>query len=622
MEMRNLAKKIFVSLMILVFNFFFVDFSLAADISASISRSSGVSPLAVNFNADLNFTSESEESFHNYEYAWDFDDSESGNWGTSSKSKNFDKGPVAAHIYESPGVYDATLTVKDLSGTIIDSEIFTITVIDPETVYAGDKTTCISTASDFTNCPAGANQVTTSDLAVLTSYTDAGERVLLKRGEAWTVSSNISFPNNNGPVTIGAFGSCPSSDELGICSNAPNITVVGLDSFLNLNNKRDWRIMDISFSEANGNSTVVGGGVNIKDGLIFRLKTDGFSTPIGWTHWRYNEIDYIENMTVASSRIENFNSNGFYVGSEKLVLLGNIVRDCSTSHVVRVWQSYVGVIGHNIFSGSSLDNSNGRHALKFHGPIYGTELGTFAQTSNGGLRRPSALTVVHNNIFGTSGPWPVYIGPQDSGSDERLYDIIFEKNKIIADYGNLSPMTVQVSLTFSGRYMTARNNIIDGSESANGYTGISINRRGIEWTPVGNRAYNNTIYNPETNSNGVVGIFVGVDATDTEIRNNLISYPNGIGPKAIIDDDSGISVMSNNLLTDSPGFIDSNNATPLSRNFDLLSNSSSINQGYANVVFDDFNGNSRRGVSIDLGAFEYDSGDVVPPTAPTGLGVI
>ena len=622
-KMKNNYKKIFISLGLFLIPFFALpNISYAADINASASRTSGVAPLGVHFNADLTASSETERSFHDLDYSWDFGDTNAGNWGTSGKPKNIDKGPIAAHIYETPGTFTATLTVRDQAGIIIDSETFIIIVNDPDVVFPGAKTTCISTESDFTGCPAGANQIITNDLSVMANYTDAGERVLLRIGDLWNVNSSINFPNNLGPVTIGAFGSCVSPDELEICENGPSITVSEIETFLNLSYKNDWRIMDINFFEANGTSSVIGGVTGIKNNLVLRLKTEGFNVPIGWTHWRYNDTDFIENMTVASSRVENFYLNGFYLGSEKLALLGNVVKDCSVSHVVRVWQSYAGVIAHNIFSGSSLDNSNGRHALKFHGPKYETEMGTFSETGNGGLRRPSAFTTVNNNIFGTSGPWPVYIGPQDSGSDERLYDIIFEKNKIIADYGNLSPMPVQISLILSGRYMTARNNILDGSRSANGYTGISINRRGLEWSPVGNRVYNNTIYNPETNSNGATGLFVGADAGNTELGNNLVSFLATVGPKRLIVDNSSDAIVSNNVLTDNPYFLDSSNRDPLMRNFFLTPDSiEAINQGYSVPLLDDFSGNLRT-VPYDIGSFEYDFRDITAPNSPSGLTVI
>src|SRR5688572_1431923 len=50
------------------------------------------------------------------EYVWDFGDPKSGAWANSGRSRNVAFGPVAAHVYQNPGVYTVALTVTDRGG--------------------------------------------------------------------------------------------------------------------------------------------------------------------------------------------------------------------------------------------------------------------------------------------------------------------------------------------------------------------------------------------------------------------------------------------------------------------------------------------------------------------------
>ena len=154
----------------------------AANITAS---DDGVAPLYVHFFDEDASASDGVglEPFHDYYYSWDFDDPGSGTWGSDGKTRNGATGPVSAHVYENQGTYTVSLTVIDsLSGTTIGTDTYTVTVNDPDTIYAGTLTTCVNTNSDnnFSGCPSGANQIQTDDITSITSYADAGERILFK----------------------------------------------------------------------------------------------------------------------------------------------------------------------------------------------------------------------------------------------------------------------------------------------------------------------------------------------------------------------------------------------------------------------------------------------------------
>lgn len=202
------------------------------------------------------------------------------------------------------------------------------------------------------------------------------------------------------------------------------------------------------------------------------MKTVGFAVPIGWSHWIDPNGEQISEMSIVSCNVMGARDNVAYVGSERLALLGNQFADADNSHVVRVWQAYKSVISNNKMSGSSLKSNSGRHSFKMHGPS-GWEL---VSKDWDCLKSRTEYTIVSDNVFGSSGPWPVSIGPQDDWKDERLSDIIFERNRYCADFGKRSSDSVQLdtALLFLGRQITIRNNIIDGSNFGAYFTGICV----------------------------------------------------------------------------------------------------------------------------------------------------
>ncbi len=465
------------------------------EIPRSVSRTSGVAPLSVHFTAGFFSSSTTSRTFHDYEYSWDFGDPESNNWGTTNKSKNSSKGPISVHIYKKPGNYTTTLTIRDDSG-LITTDTFEITVTDPDDVYSGSNTICVSTDSDFSGAPDGAMEVTTSDLSEVMQYVESGKRILFHRGSSWSVA-NLDFPNNSGPVTIGAYGDGNNPDTLGIYSNAPQITVTD-GNFLSLSRKQNWRIMDIHLLEPTGNFDLIGGAYDMQRILFLHMRVDGGKVGLGWSHWNNSSTPLvIDQMVLTESIVSDAKNNGIYVGGERIGLLGNIVKNSKDSHVARVWQGYKGVISHNIFSGASIEETTGRHALKLHGPGASDKTADDIHnppvegTSN--LENRTEFTVISDNIFGSSGPWPVAIGPHSVDSDAEVWDVIFERNRLISDYGVQNPILVSVSLNIWGRFISVRNNIFDGTESGNDYRAIVIHPSPYI-TTTGNRIFNNICF--------------------------------------------------------------------------------------------------------------------------------
>lgn len=587
----------------------------APTLPALASRTEGVAPLYVFFDAraltelappDLNGL----PGYVDLRYEWDFGDSEAGNWGTNGLSKNSDRGYLSAHVFERPGSYTVNLSAKGLDGTAATRSV-TITVTDPDAVYAGTATTCVSTRLDFDGCPSGASQLTTSDLSEVRKSVGDGKRVLLRRGDSWTVTDSMRLATKGGPLTVGAFGACVSPDALGICANAPLIYV---DNVPNSNNDNfaffltgadDLRLMDLTFQGDDKTGAI--GGLNPTRFLMLRVRATAMRVPFGWN---YSPPDPSELTAVVSCEGygQGTATDIAFLGGQHISLLGNDLRDAS-SHVVRVFLAHPGVIAHNTLSGASSSNTTGRHALKLHSPYYS---GAGHTTSGSGFVDATQSVVIHDNLIGSSGPWPVSIGPEncDPTLDEWLQDILVERNRFYSSVGIVgSP--VGVSLHATPSYVTVRNNIFSAENAAKGYSAVGVGQ-GCSGMPSSGhfRIFNNTVYIPEPAipDQSWTGVFVvEVGTIDTSIKNNLVQMTGAATSGPLILNRASIDELldDHNLLTATAGFVDVDNTDPLKKDLSLLSTSTAVDTGTEVPVFDDFGLATRpAGAGYDIGAFE------------------
>src|SRR3989344_9413013 len=149
---------------------------------ATANYASFVAPCAVFFDAteSTHSTLDSVKEFLFMDYMWEFNDPYCTNqvWNASGKSKCSDRGPVAGHVYETPGTYEATLYVSydGETDTAVTSQI---TVTNPDTVYNGANTICLradNSPDTWDGCPNGANQITNSDLDTAMGTTPTGNQ--------------------------------------------------------------------------------------------------------------------------------------------------------------------------------------------------------------------------------------------------------------------------------------------------------------------------------------------------------------------------------------------------------------------------------------------------------------
>jgi len=575
------------------------------------SRTSGVAPLSVHFDVESAIGSETATAqpmpeFHDYEYEWDFGDPGSGSWAPTGKPKNAAKGPIAVHVFEAPGTYRVNVTKRDSSG-VLASRMVTVTVSDPEAVYAGQKTICVSdaTSNDFTGAPAGSRHIATNDLRTIAPLAAAGTRILFRRGSTWSSVPDIQYlwPNNAGPVTIGAYGAGVGADAYGIYSNNPVIQLASGATFFAIDSKQDWRAMDLTFTSDSQAYGAVSGTSDFQKWLFLRLKISRAQNSLGWTIWDTRNLLLPDQMAIVSCVIPGAQDYPLYVGAEHLAILGSMCKDSSSTHVVRVWQAYRSVISDNDFSGSSLSSGTGRHALKLHSPLE-SQIGPSPGTGN--LQHRTSYSVVSDNVIGSSGPWPVNLAPEDSGSDERVSHIIFERNRYAGDHGSQSSTPLQIAIRVCGRYITVRNNILDSQTTGEYFTGIMVVPGGSTPSPVGVEIYNNTIFRKGPNSSGETWIGVSVESgcTGTAVKNNLVSFQNERNNAQLIANAGSGTVSAGNLLWPEAGFVNAAGSDPLARDFRLVS-SAPVDAGVKVPVFEDFLGNDRpKNSAYDIGAIE------------------
>lgn len=530
----------------------------ATQIVANASRTSGVAPLAVFFDATgTTNPSVTSRPFHDLEYRWNFGDTSAPMWTRGSRpnvsSKNAATGPLAAHVYENPGTYTATLTVFD--GTNSVARQISITVQDPNTVFSGPKTVCFSTgARGFAGCPSGAQQVGTSDFATaINTYKGTGKRLLFRRGETFSSAGTASIAVD-GPGIVGSFGA--ATDPQPVLQSTANVTEIKLSSS-RTPNIRDWRLMDLNLLGSGGSQSYgVGMDGGINQVTLLRLTTQkqriGIITDSNVLDWYnrtastsghriWDQFSLVDSTVTAAnhSMIVANKGYGTYISADRAFYAGNYVDNGGTAATDVAHVARFPYLGKSVISNNTLMRPGpGEHVIKLHAPTWGA-----AAAANRGLGGGYTrwLVISDNKIVGASNPWMIAIGPQNSTNDERVKDVISERNWLIAGSG------MQVAEIIFASDVTSRSNIFDMSAGASWQTGIHVGRRGVEPAPSNIRVYNDTFYSSKYLS---AARFMAVDlessASSVSARNNVAYAPHAASPMMIRNACGGCLAQSNN----------------------------------------------------------------------------
>ena len=542
------------------------------------NRSTGVAPLAVFFDAvdtvpGTKWTRTwSSGVFQPADiigshYEWDFGDPGSGTWSQTGKSRNAAIGFTAAHVYETPGTYTATLTVTDQTGTVRTyAQAITVTAINGTTYYVA------ANGSDSNNGTSISTPFLTASKGF--SMARANVSILFRRGDTFPASPlSISAA---GPGIVGTYGTGARPIILSSASNNSN----NGSNAITISN--DWRVMDLEIRGTAWAALQSGGTYP----LFLRNFVNGGAGVFCGLGGGGTGAAFVENEVSAPS------TYGTYFQGYQFAVLGNNVHNIGTSHAVRIPHMAKGVVSQN----RMWDPGTTRQALKLHSD----------NASN-----DTRWVTVTDNLW-RSDLWTISIGAQDAGVYETPSQILVERNNGYAVSGTTA------SLIMHSSSMVARNNVFDMTGGGGGMTPIWVVHMGSV-VPIENniRVLNNTIYKGNSGAD-FAGVAVGswptnstlTGPTNVVVRNNLVSAPLATGFKATVDTTGAIQaggpagaglVNDHNLLTTAPGF-----TNPSAGDFSLQAGSPAVDAGATLVeVLTDYLGTRRPlGNGFDLGAFE------------------
>ncbi len=474
---------------------------LSAGVSAQIrlvltpSRSSGVAPLAVFFDASAS-TGLSGGRFSLAHFTWDFGDTPAGSWATTGKTKNSATGFLCAHVFERPGTFSVTVNVRDGDGTAASSPArVSITVSDPEAVYAGINTRCVSQTGDFNGAPPGAQQVTSDDFASQIAWINgaANRRLLFRSGETW--SGVTTAFTGNGPHTIGAFGP-GAKPKFVVALNEPQ--TCGF-----LAGGSDWRLMDMEWDGSNLPSGGDGSGVSGFSGTeVLGLRLD----------------------------IHNAGSTGWGGGGDY-----NYLCDCAI-HDNGYFSVYVDGVGQAIM-GSNIDQM--RVATSFLRPAASQNMyvahnlvDASRSAPTTGIKWHSRRGVITDNII-TAGTSRISSGESGDGWDHpvnrNLGIVLIERNVLKPGNNPANDQYTSEGIGLHNADMVVRNNLLYDMNCA-----FDVDSFGRQAS-----VYNNTCYMTDSTKGLNVGNGDFINCPDAmfgcEVRNNIMmSLNRGLNGDAML----------------------------------------------------------------------------------------
>jgi len=204
-----------------------------------------------------------------------------------------------------------------------------------------------------------------------------------------------------------------------------------------------------------------------------------------------------------------------------------------------------------VIENNTIENANNVGAvLKLHSG------NTYLSSSTWAGAYTELLEISDNWFGGTSGAQLVENAPQNSGDDERLRNIVVERNL----FSGTTSAPGGKHLLVSAVNETVRDNVfyMPGTPSQYAFYGVQVAQRGIEPVPSGVEVYNNTCYAPNAVQDqrcvGFDGLAMRAPAINSVAQNNLFYVPAG-GHTTVVNNGTG-NTVSNNTATPSnnPGF--------------------------------------------------------------------
>ena len=381
------------------------------------------------------------------DYDWDFGDATPHYHGFN-----------AAHVYESPGLYLATLTVTDKFSASSSSSISIIVLPRTgKTVYYVDAALG-NDANAGTSPGAGAwRTATKAFLGLTTGFYHPGEQVLFQRGQTFDMQAGLIQPTHwmtGSGWVFGAYGAgAKPLIQVSSFTGATNYVF-----YCNGVGLAHGTFQDLSFDLTSSQGSVADffyHSENLYDLLFLRVDIRDFSqgfTFSGGTADRIQSGIFIANCTMQhSSLIQNFAT------SSRVALLNNQF-DFAGNHINYFAYLNCGVIAGNTFSRPAF----GRAALRIDGgpPAYPSNniqisdnvISGWIDPIDGypttGWNDPASPhydpLIAHNGGGNRYNYYLVYLAP-NTPEMQYMQDVVFERNTVVngerlmwmGDYENL-----------------------------------------------------------------------------------------------------------------------------------------------------------------------------------------
>lgn len=580
----------------------------AVEVSISASRTSGVAPLGVFFEAVVT-NAGVDYPFHELLYEWDFGASVTGSFAygnTLYNAKRYATGPLAACVFDEAGfpgtVHTVTLTVKRRTGgvtTTIGTATETITTSSSITEFdVAGKLLLINQSGTVGTNPfsnADTRQVAgTYTRAALAADIAAGYRAILFRGnETHTFEGQMNFSASDGPFLLGAYDTGTAKPTL-TSADASYTLHYGTDG------NDDARVVGVIIENTGG-----GDGLRVTadvDNLLVLNNdfgdVDGNCMQSWWSNHTTNGLPnyaFVHGNTTGNGTTQgssclrwgyNYNS---VQGND---LDGGDITGTGT-HVWRDSGTYKGVYAHNTLTGPDLaDGPTGR--------IYKAQ--GFSPGEMTGDPTHGEILIQDNLIVGYTTEW-FDIGRGDSPDAEKLRDFILERNffSVPASVADLTPNLQRAIKVFGAdtQRVTIRNNV--------GLVPASADSPLVELIQL-STALSGTLdsiwicNNSYSDENSPTGAFINVDAgTNVYCSNNLGSHDGANAPDAVSGTVAGDS--NNVYVSDNPF---STNPPTAITHFRLGSGASEIDGGGEVAgLFDDYERVAIDG-GVNIGAMQTD----------------
>lgn len=463
---------------------------ITVEIAAHCSMS-GVITLAApgrcTFEAIAHHNDPEIQPFHHLSYYWDFDDPEvTGQTWRNGRSRDHETYPIASHVFECPDgpcTRTISVTVADWENNVAQAEV-TITVPDEDTAWGPSATDCVSTSGTFTDCPAGADHVTSSDFDA-TLQTATAKRTLYRCGESFAASAapNVSQGTGYGSL-MGGFGDCDPDDD------GPAIVTWSSDTNLFDDGDLDkWVVLDMKFvasatPDGDRNPAALineaGNYPQVSDALLLRVTVEGVSVCPGFATSfvndaadGYNDRIIMQDVTCTAADTPSGGWPGALHSYRYGGLLNYRFTNASSAPAYPAGTRLMGM--------DRVIWAHGSHAIKTTG---GGQAGEWSARSCGGLTTGDAPTdggcdradqfvVVANNDFfddGTGQMRPVHLvnthdldDPATSGIEKR--DWIFDANRI--HFGTTVTRSTLRGIVIDGvQGLSITNNVFDFRRTA------------------------------------------------------------------------------------------------------------------------------------------------------------